>query len=170
MALPDIELFHMPFDEIQPAVASGEIDAGILIHEGQLTYSQDHLICLLDLGKWWKKEKGLPLPLGVDVVRCDLPNEKIVLIQRILKESIQYALDHREDALKYALKFGRGLSDGLADRFVGMYVNHYTVDYGDIGRKAVIKLLEEASRAGFISENCEPIFSDEALQVRKECS
>lgn len=161
LAIPGINLIQMPFDKILPAVISGEIDAGILIHEGQLTYSNEKLVKLLDLGKWWKKQKGLPLPLGVDVVRRDLPAEKTAAIQRILKESIRYALEHRKEALKYALQFGRGLSHELADRFVGMYVNHYTVNFGDTGRKALQKLLDTAYENGFIKEPCKAMFSDE---------
>jgi 1,4-dihydroxy-6-naphthoate synthase len=158
MALPGARLVHMPFDKITEAVLKGEVDAGILIHEGQLTYTQDRLICLLDLGKWWKKEKGLPLPLGIDVIRKDLPPETIAKLSQILKGSIVYALEHREEALKYALQFGRGLSGDLADRFVGMYVNHYTVDYGPAGRRAVKKLLDEAYQARLIPAPCIPEF------------
>ena len=164
---PGVELVHMPFDEIMPAVSSGKVDLGIVIHEGQLTYSQEKLINLLDFGKWWKKEKGLPLPLGVDVIRRDMPEDKMKIMQEVLTKSIQYALDNREPALEYALKFGRGLSDELADKFVGMYVNHYTVDFGQIGKEAVRKLLEEAYKHRIISESCVPVFSDEVLITQK---
>ncbi len=162
--IPGIQLVHMPFDEILPAVTSGKIEAGILIHEGQLTYREAGLVNLLDFGKWWKREKGLPLPLGVDVVRRDLGEWKIAVIYRMLKGSIEYALEpaNRPEALKYALKFGRGIAAGLADQFVGMYVNHYTVDFGERGRKAVRKLLEEARRAGLIPAIPRSLFSDEA--------
>ncbi len=161
MALPETELHHMPFDQILPAIANDEITAGILIHEGQLTYSQNKLVNLLDYGKWWKEKTGLPLPLGVDVIRRNIPAKKREVLRRILTESIQYALDHRQEALPYALEFGRGLDPGLADKFVGMYVNHYTVDFGDTGRAAVKKLLEEAYSARLISNQCKPIFSDQ---------
>jgi 1,4-dihydroxy-6-naphthoate synthase len=157
----------MPFDEILPAVQKGSVEAGILIHEGQVTYQDHGLINLLDFGKWWKKEKGLPLPLGVDVVRRDLGPEKIQALENILKESIEYGLSHREAALQYALQYGRGLSKPLADRFVGMYVNHYTVDYGKTGRKAVHKLLEEAVQRRLIPKLPEVLFSDEAVLAKE---
>jgi len=160
---PGVELIHLPFDEIMPAVISGKVEAGILIHEGQLTYSHNDLVKLLDFGKWWNDEKKLPLPLGIDVVRKDFSTHKIRVIERVLKQSIQYALDHREEALEYALQFGRGLSSHLADRFVGMYVNHYTVDYGKKGRAAIRHLLAEAGRLGLLPKPCEAFFSDELL-------
>jgi len=165
--VPGIQLVHMPFDEILPAVVSGNIAAGILIHEGQLTYNAAGLVNLLDFGKWWKKEKGLPLPLGVDVVRRDLGAEKIVFIHRILKESIEYALEpgNRPAALKYAMKFGRGIPEALADKFVGMYVNHYTVDFGELGRRAVRKVLGEAHQAGLIPRIPQFLFSDEPDKI-----
>jgi len=169
LIISGIQLVHMPFDEILPAVVSGKIEAGILIHEGQLTYREAGLVNLLDFGKWWKKEKGLPLPLGVDVVRRDLGEKKIAVIYRMLKESIEYALEpaNRPAALEYALKFGRGIASDLADKFVGMYVNHYTVDFGDRGRQAVRKLLEEARKAGLIPAISGPLFSDET-EVSKD--
>jgi len=158
---PEAELVYLPFDRIQSAVAKGEVETGILIHEGQLTYSHEKLVKLLDFGKWWKEKKGLPLPLGIDVVRRDFPIEKIRAIEKILTDSIQYALDHREEALEYALQYGRGLSHELADRFVGMYVNHYTVNYGDEGRGAVRKLLDEAYQLHLIPHPPSVTFSDE---------
>jgi len=159
----------IPFDQIFDAVRGGKVDAGLIIHEGQLTYREAGLINLLDFGKWWKKEKGLPLPLGVDVVRRDLGEKKIAVIYRMLKESIEYALEpaNRPAALEYALKFGRGIAADLADKFIGMYVNHYTVDFGDRGRHAVRKLLAEAQRAGLIPAISRSLFSDET-EVSKD--
>ncbi len=144
----------IPFDEIIPAVTSGEVDAGLIIHEGQLTYAQSGLKSVLDLGVWWnKKTSGLPLPLGGNCVRRDLGEQKIRDLSRVLKESIQYSLDHREEAVAYALEFGRGLDIPLADKFIGMYVNDYTLDYGADGREAIRLFLQEGEAAGMISES-----------------
>jgi 1,4-dihydroxy-6-naphthoate synthase len=140
----------MPFDEIIPAVASGKYDAGLIIHEGQLTFQNQGLHLIVDLGVWWQEKHNLPLPLGGNVVRRDLGAETIRNISRLIKQSIQYSLDHRQDALTYALNYARDMDRDLADRFVGMYVNDWTLDYGPRGRAAVAKLLEEAHRAGVI--------------------
>ncbi len=141
------------FDEIINEVTSGAVDAGLIIHEGQLTYAQSGLKSVLDLGVWWnKKTNGLPLPLGGNCVRRDLGDEKIRELSRILKESIQYSLDHREEAVAYALEYGRGLDIPLADKFIGMYVNDYTLDYGADGREAIRLFLQEGEAAGMISE------------------
>jgi 1,4-dihydroxy-6-naphthoate synthase len=140
----------IPFDEIINAVASDKFDAGLIIHEGQLTFQNQGLHLIVDLGVWWQEKTGLPLPLGGNVVRRDLGMETIRNISRLLKESIRYSLEHRQDALKYALQYARDMDIGLADRFVGMYVNDWTLDYGPRGRAAVSKLLEEAHRAGVI--------------------
>jgi 1,4-dihydroxy-6-naphthoate synthase len=142
----------MPFDEIINAVASGKFDAGLIIHEGQLTFQNQGLHLIVDLGVWWQEKTGLPLPLGGNVVRRDLGPETIRNVSRLIKESIQYSLDHRQDALTYALQYARDMDRDLADRFVGMYVNDWTLDYGPRGRAAVTKLLEEAHRAGVIPE------------------
>jgi 1,4-dihydroxy-6-naphthoate synthase len=142
----------MPFDAIIPAVASGKYDAGLIIHEGQLTFQNQGLHLIVDLGVWWQDKTGLPLPLGGNVVRRDLGAETVQNISRLLKESIRYSLDHRQDALTYALNYARDMDRDLADRFVGMYVNDWTLDYGERGRTAVRKLLEEAHRAGVIPE------------------
>ena len=139
-----------PFDQILEYVAAGHADAGLIIHEGQLTYAKQGLVCCLDLGKWWMERYGLPLPLGGNVIRRDLGMEKMLEITAILKRSIQYSLDHRAEAVRYALKFGRDLSAELADEFVGMYVNKWTLDYGPVGREAVKKLLEEGARIGMV--------------------
>jgi 1,4-dihydroxy-6-naphthoate synthase len=140
------------FDRIPDEVAGGKVDAGLLIHEGQLTYTQHGLHLVIDLGVWWKKLTGLPLPLGGNVIRRDLGDEHCRAIARIIRESIQYGLDHRTEAVQYALKFGRGLDESLADRFVGMYVNERTLDYGQEGREAVRRLLQEGTAAGLVAD------------------
>jgi 1,4-dihydroxy-6-naphthoate synthase len=142
----------VPFDEIIPAVASGRFEAGLIIHEGQLTFQNQGLHLVVDLGVWWQERTGLPLPLGGNVVRRDLGDATIRQISRLLKESIRYGLDHRQDALSYALQYARDMDRGLADQFVGMYVNEWTLDYGPRGRAAVARLLEDAYRAGVISK------------------
>ncbi|MFM7149095.1 MAG: MqnA/MqnD/SBP family protein [Gemmataceae bacterium] len=140
----------VPFDEIIARVADGTYDAGLIIHEGQLTFQNQGLQLVVDLGVWWMEKTGLPLPLGGNIVRRDLGPETISQISRLLKESIAYALDHRQDALNYALGYARDMDRGLADRFVGMYVNQWTLDYGPRGREAVKRLLDEGFRAGVI--------------------
>ncbi len=140
----------IPFDEIIDAVAKDRFDAGLIIHEGQLTFQNQGLHLVVDLGKWWFERTELPLPLGGNVVRRDLGAETMRLISRLLKESIRFALEHRHEALDYALKYARDMDRSLADRFVGMYVNEWTLDYGPHGREAVRRLLDEAHRAGVI--------------------
>lgn len=150
---------EVPFDTILDEVAEGRASAGLVIHEGQLTYRDQGLVLLADLGQWWAEETGgLPLPLGVDAVRRDLGPELMARVTGILEASIQYALDHREPALEYAMKFGRGLDRERADRFVEMYVNRSTLDFGPDGRRAVEELLDRAHRAGIIPERVEPLF------------
>ena len=140
------------FDQIPDEVAGGKVDAGLLIHEGQLTYASQGLALVVDLGKWWMGRTGLPLPLGGNVVRRDLGEKVCREIAQIMKTSIRYSLEHREEAVEYALKFGRGLDEQLADRFVGMYVNEWTLDYGPRGRAAVRRLLAEGAAAGLLPE------------------
>ncbi len=141
------------FDEIIPAVKDGKVDAGLIIHEGQLTYADEGLKCIVDLGKWWyEKTEGLPLPLGGNVIRKDLGEKVIKDVSEILRESIKYSIEHREEAVKYALKFARGMDEERADKFIGMYVNDLTIDYGERGRKAVKLFLEEAYKKGFIDK------------------
>jgi 1,4-dihydroxy-6-naphthoate synthase len=145
---PHVEVHVMPFDRIQEAVHNGKADAGLLIHEGQLTYSAEGLTKIVDLGEWWSdKTGGLPLPLGGNVIRRDLGRDNIAKISRMLHDSIAYGLEHRQEALDYAMKYGRGLDRQDADRFVGMYVNELTLDYGDRGRAAVQRLMDEAFAA-----------------------
>ena len=146
----DVKTTVMPFDQILPAVAGGKVDVGLIIHEGQLYYEAKGLHKVVDLGQWWFEQTGLPLPLGGNVVRKDLGDDLVKEIARLLKASIQYALDHRQEALDYALKYARDLDPKLADRFVGMYVNEWTVDYGPRGREAVRTLLDRAAGAGLI--------------------
>jgi 1,4-dihydroxy-6-naphthoate synthase len=142
----------VPFDQILDVVERGEADAGLVIHEGQLTYESQGLVNVLDLGTWWHElTGGLPLPLGGNVVRRDLGEEVMVTLSHILRESIQYSLDHREGALAYAAEYGRGLDADLNDRFVGMYVNERTLDYGEEGREAVRELLRRGVEAGLIA-------------------
>jgi 1,4-dihydroxy-6-naphthoate synthase len=150
----------IPFDEIIPAVAAGRFDAGLIIHEGQLTFQNQGLHLIVDLGVWWQEKTGLPLPLGGNAVRRDLGRDTMRQISRLLKESIRYALDHRQDALSYALKYARDMDRGLADRFVGMYVNDWTLDYGPRGRAAVARLLEEGHKAGVVPHQVSVDFVD----------
>ncbi len=141
----------IPFDEIIPAVKEGKVDAGLIIHEGQLTYKDEGLECIVDLGKWWYEEtNGLPLPLGGNVIRKDLGEKVIKDVSQILKESILYSLNHREEAVEYALKFARNMTKEKADKFIGMYVNELTVDYGERGKKAVELFLKKAYNMGLI--------------------
>jgi 1,4-dihydroxy-6-naphthoate synthase len=143
---PDVEYTVMPFDRIQDAVHRGAVQAGLLIHEGQLTYSSEGLHKVVDLGEWWAdRTGGLPLPLGGNVIRRDLGPDVIARVSRMLHDSIAYALAHREEAVAYAQQFGRGLDHDHTDRFVGMYVNDLTLSYGTRGRDAVVRLLTEAA-------------------------
>jgi 1,4-dihydroxy-6-naphthoate synthase len=144
----DFRYREVPFDRIMDEVSSGRADAGLLIHEGQLTYEQEGLAKVVDLGEWWLLETGLPLPLGVNVARRDLGTDKLARLSNVLHESIAAGLEHRDEALGYALEFGRGLDTRLADRFVGMYVNELTQDYGDEGRQAVTELLRRGEEVG----------------------
>jgi 1,4-dihydroxy-6-naphthoate synthase len=148
MALGSFHYREVPFDEILDQVLDGRAEAGLLIHEGQLTYASQGLAKCLDLGEWWLLETGLPLPLGVNVARRDLGDERLHDVSDVLRESIESGLANRQEAMRYALRFGRGLDEDLADRFVGMYVNDFTCDYGDEGRQAVRELLGRAEAAG----------------------
>ena len=157
---PSADTVVAPFDEIQDLVAGGEVDAGLIIHEGQLTYGEEGLHLCLDLGEWWHGETGLPLPLGGNVIRRDLGSEVIALASRLLRESIRYSLDNREAALAYAMEFARGMDPRLADEFVGMYVNERTLDYGSDGREAVRLFLERGADAGIIPNRPRVEFAD----------
>ncbi|MBV8207870.1 MAG: ABC transporter substrate-binding protein [Acidobacteria bacterium] len=140
----------VPFDEIIPQVLAGKYEAGLIIHEGQLTFAKSGLHKALDLGEWWRGQTGLPLPLGGNAIRRDLGFELTLSVSSALKHSIQYALDHRTEALAYAMQFARDLDTQLADKFVAMYVNERTLDYGDEGRRAVEELLRRGYREGII--------------------
>lgn len=147
---PEVETAVVPFDKIIPAVAAGEFEAGLIIHEGQLTYANDGLIKLLDLGQWWREQTSLPLPLGGNAIRRSLGTETMLVTTNALRDSIQHALDHREEALTYAMQFARDLDAALANRFVGMYVNERTLNYGEDGKEAIRKLLEMGYERGII--------------------
>jgi 1,4-dihydroxy-6-naphthoate synthase len=144
------ETILMPFDKILDAVKNGDVDFGLIIHEGQITYEQHGLFMALDLGKWWYEKTKLPLPLGIDIIRRDLGAETIQSFAKLFKTSIKYALTHRKEALEYALQYGRGIPENLNDRFVGMYVNDYTVELGEKGEAGFRRLLGEAHRYGII--------------------
>jgi 1,4-dihydroxy-6-naphthoate synthase len=148
LVVGELRFREMPFDEIPEEVASGRAEAGLLIHEGQLTFEDFGLQKVLDLGEWWLLETGLPLPLGVTVARRDLGEDVQVEVSSVLRDAIQCGLDHRAEALDYALEFGRGIDAAVADRFVSMYVNELTQDYGDEGRKAVTELLRRGEALG----------------------
>ena len=150
--LPEFEEVVVPFDKILDAVESGEVDAGLVIHEGQLTYGKLGFKKVVDLGEWFYEMTKLPLPLGVDVIRKSLGRDIMRKTTRILKESIVYALKHREEALEYAMKFGRGVETATADQFVGMYVNDYTVDMGKKGKDALHFLQKAAIDAGLVKK------------------
>lgn len=155
---PNIETVTVPFDKIIPAVLAGEFDAGLIIHEGQLTYAIEGLQKVLDLGQWWREETGLPLPLGGNAIRRSLGNDVMLTTTNALRDSIQHALDHRDEALEYAMQFARDLDTNLANRFVGMYVNERTLDYGEDGRLAIRKLLELGYERGVIPVKTEVEF------------
>src|SRR3954471_3034475 len=147
---PGIETEVVPFDQIIPQVLEGKYEAGLIIHEGQLTYEKSGLHRVVDLGKWWHKVTGLPLPLGGNAIRRALGPALMTAVTAALRESIQYGLDHREEALAYAMQFARDLDASSADKFVGMYVNERTLDYGADGREAVHRLLDMGHKAGII--------------------
>jgi 1,4-dihydroxy-6-naphthoate synthase len=150
---PDFEYVVVPFDEIQQAVLGGKADAGLLIHEGQLTYQDEGLRKIVDLGEWWsERTSGLPLPLGGNIIRRDLGAGTIAKVSKMLHDSIAYALSHRAEAVEYALQFGRGLDRAKTDRFVGMYVNDLTLSYGERGRLGLERLMADAFERGLIPQ------------------
>jgi len=156
---PDIETVTLPFDKIIAAVTSGEVEAGLIIHEGQLTYASEGLVKVLDLGQWWQEETGgLPLPLGGNAIRRSLGHETMLTTTNALRNSIQHALDNRDAALEYAMQFARDLDTTLANRFVGMYVNDRTLDYGEDGKLAIRKLLAMGHERGIIPHKVEVDF------------
>ena len=155
---PDVETVKVDFDKIIPAVVAGEYEAGLIIHEGQLTYGRDGLKKILDLGVWWREQTGLPLPLGGNAIRRSLGGDVQLITTNALRDSIQHALDHREAALEYAMQFARDLDTSLANRFVGMYVNERTLNYGEDGREAIRKLLDMGYERGVIPHKAEVDF------------
>ncbi len=156
--IENIEFAVVPFDKILDEVKAGNYDAGLIIHEGQLTFEREGLQRAVDLGIWWMNGTGLPLPLGANAIRRDLPWQTVSDVVRLLHDSIRYALDHREEALDYALQFGRGLRRDDADKFVGMYVNERTLDFGDDGRKSVREFLQRAYESGVVPKRVVPEF------------
>jgi 1,4-dihydroxy-6-naphthoate synthase len=157
---PDFEFVVVPFDQIEDFVSQGKADAGLLIHEGQLTYADNGLRKVVDLGEWWaERTGGLPLPLGGNIIRRDLGPEMITKVSKLLHDSIAYALSHRKDAVDYAQQFGRGLDQEKTDKFVGMYVNDLTLSYGERGRQAVERLMTEAFEKGLIPSPVPVVFA-----------
>jgi 5,8-dihydroxy-2-naphthoate synthase len=150
LCLGDVKTVVVPFDQIMDAVERGDVDAGLLIHEGQLTYEERGFNKVIDLGEWWMTETNLPLPLGGNAIRKSLGPELIAKVSNLLRESIEYGLENREVAVRHSMRYGRGMAESLTDKFVGMYVNDYTVDYGEKGREAVKLLLQRAHEAGII--------------------
>jgi 1,4-dihydroxy-6-naphthoate synthase len=155
LCVGDTKTVVVPFDKIMDSVERGDVDAGLLIHEGQLTYAARGLHNVVDLGEWWMSETGLPLPLGGNAIKKSLGPELIERVSRLLRESIEYGLANREVAVRHSMKYGRGMEESLTDKFVGMYVNDYTIDYGDSGREAVRLLLERGYDAGIIPRTVE---------------
>jgi 1,4-dihydroxy-6-naphthoate synthase len=149
---PEVHIVTIPFDEIFDAVKAGKADVGLIIHEGQITYADQGFKLALDLGSWWKTVTGLPLPLGGNVIRKDIPWNTQIEVSEILKESIAYGLKHRKAGIKHSMPLARGLDEEGADRFIGMYVNDFTIDYGPTGRKAIREFLDRAGQQGLIPE------------------
>src|SRR5215813_3187704 len=150
LRLGDVETTTVPFDKIMDKVAGGEVDAGLLIHEGQLTYEANGFHKIIDLGEWWKEETGLPLPLGGNAIKKSLGGDLIGRVSELLRQSIEFGLAHRREGVVHSLKYARGMATELTDKFVGMYVNDYTIDYGERGREAVRLLLDRAHKQGII--------------------
>ena len=156
LALGDVNVEVMPFDEILPSVASGKSTHGLIIHEGQLTWKDEGVHLVLDLGVWWNEKTGLPLPLGGNVVLKSHGSEICEQIANDVRHSIEHAISNPESALSFAKKWGRGISDETNEKFVGMYVNQRTIDYGDDGREAVMRFLEEGQSIGLVDSNFDP--------------
>ncbi|MGC1871915.1 MAG: MqnA/MqnD/SBP family protein [Acidobacteriaceae bacterium] len=152
MALPGVKTEVVPFDQIIPQVLDGTFEAGLIIHEGQLTYARDGLTCVLDMGTWWREETGLPLPLGGNAIRRDLGAPVHRMMNQALRDSVNYALHHREEALAHAMQYARDLDTPSANRFVGMYVNERTLDYGEDGKNAIRRLLQMGHERGVIPQ------------------
>jgi len=162
---PDIATEVVPFDQIVPKVLEGKYEAGLIIHEGQLTFNKSGLHKIVDMGKWWRDQTGLPLPLGGNAIRRDLGPDLMAACCTALRDSIRYALDNRDEALQYAMQFARDLEPQMVDKFVGMYVNERTLDYGKDGREAITKLLEMGYSAGIIPHKPAVDFVGDAAAV-----
>jgi 1,4-dihydroxy-6-naphthoate synthase len=152
LCLGDFKHVVVPFDQIFDAVKNGKADAGLIIHEGQLTYERAGFTKIVDLGEWWKRETGLPLPLGGNVLRKDIPPDVQRDLLAIMRESIDYGLAHRDEAVRHSMPYARDMDAQLAGKFIGMYVNDYTRDYGESGRKAIREFLKRANDAGYIDK------------------
>jgi 1,4-dihydroxy-6-naphthoate synthase len=159
---PNVQTVTMPFDKILDAVKAQEVEAGLLIHEGQLLFSEIGLHRVIDLGQWWQETTNLPLPLGANAIRRSLGPELGMQVARIIRESVTYALEHREAALDYAMQFARDMDPALADKFIGMYVNRWTLDYGEEGRRAVRELLSRGAAVGLVPSSFRVEFLSEA--------
>jgi 5,8-dihydroxy-2-naphthoate synthase len=159
---PNVETITMPFDKILDAVKNEEVEAGLLIHEGQLLFSQIGLHRAVDLGQWWQETTGLPLPLGANAIRRSLGQEMGLKVAQAIRESVSYALEHREPALNYAMQFARDMDPALAEKFIGMYVNRWTLDYGEEGQRAVRELLARGASAGLVPKSFQVEFLSEA--------
>lgn len=159
---PNVDIVTLPFDKILDAVQAKEVEAGLLIHEGQLLFSQIGLHRVVDLGQWWQETTKLPLPLGANAMRRSLGPEMGLQVARVIRDSVSYALEHREPALNYALQFARDMDPSLADKFIGMYVNRWTLDYGEEGRRAVRELLARGADAGLVPSSFKVEFLSEA--------
>lgn len=159
---PNVETVTMPFDKILDAVQAKEVEAGLLIHEGQLMFSQAGLHRVVDLGQWWQETTKLPLPLGANAIRRQLGPEVGRQVARVIRDSVSYALDHRDAALNYAMQFARDMDPALADKFIGMYVNRWTLDYGEEGRRAVRELLARGAAVGLVPSSFTVEFLSEA--------
>src|SRR3954471_10033238 len=157
--LGDFKHIVVPFDQIFDSVRSGAAEAGLIIHEGQLTYANSGMECMVDLGAWWKERTGLPLPLGGNVIRKDIPTAVQRDLIEILKESVDFALSHRAPAVQHSLPYARDMDADLAGKFIGMYVNEFTRDYGEVGRTAIRRFLDESQRAGFLPKKVDLEFA-----------
>lgn len=158
--LGDFRHIVVPFDQIFDAVRNGDADAGLIIHEGQLTYERSGFTKIVDLGEWWKRRTDLPLPLGGNVLRKDIPTETQRDLVQIIRESIDFGLAHRDEAVRHSLPYARDMNSDLAGKFIGMYVNDYTRDYGEMGRKAIRRFLADARQAGYLDKDIEITFAE----------
>ncbi|MDR3616417.1 MAG: hypothetical protein P4L53_22845 [Candidatus Obscuribacterales bacterium] len=155
---PELQLVQLPFDKIVPAIQSGEVAAGLIIHEAQMTYKKMGFVKIVDLGEWWQEQANLPLPLGGNIIRKDLPEALKLQVATVMQNAIRYSLAHRQEALAFAMQWARGIPADQADKFIGMYVNESTVDYGDVGRKAINELYARAYAQGLLTKPLQPAF------------